>query len=56
MARFRGMAPGARIINLRVMDAEGKGYTSDAIRAIDWAVESAGRYGIRVIQLSLGIP
>jgi serine protease AprX len=54
--RYRGMAPGANLINLRVLGPDGSGETSDVIDAIDWAVEHRSRYNIRVINLSLGRP
>ena len=53
---FRGMAPGAHIINLRVLAADGSGQSSDVIEAIDWTIENKARYGIRVLNVSLGHP
>ncbi|HZN79710.1 MAG TPA: S8 family serine peptidase, partial [Mycobacterium sp.] len=49
-----GLAPGAHIINLKVLGADGSGYASDVAEAIDWAVENRDRYKIKVINLSLG--
>ena len=54
--RYRGMAPGAHLINLRVLGPDGKGDTSDVVEAIDWAIEHRSRYNIRIINLSLGRP
>src|SRR5207237_2469051 len=51
-----GMAPGANLINLRVLGADGSGRTSDVIDAIDWAVAHRQQFNIRVINLSLGHP
>jgi serine protease AprX len=51
-----GIAPGAHLVNVRVLGANGAGYTSDVIRGIDWVVENRWRYNIRVINLSLGHP
>ena len=48
------MAPGANIISLKVLDAQGKGLAADVIQAIDWAVKNRRRYNIRVINMSLG--
>ena len=48
------MAPGANLISLRVIGADGTGSTSDVIRAIHWAIRNKARYNIRVINLSLG--
>ena len=52
----RGVAPGAQIISLRVLDANGDGFAGDVVDAIDWTVANRDRYRIRVINLSLGGP
>src|SRR5439155_17121253 len=59
--RYKGIAPGVRLIDLRVLDDNGMGYTSSVISAIDWAIanrDSKGNDGrplnIRIINLSLG--
>jgi serine protease AprX len=51
-----GVAPGAHLVNVRVLGADGSGYTSDVIDGIDWVIENRARYNIRVINLSLGHP
>jgi serine protease AprX len=48
------MAPGAHIINLRVLGPDGSGKTSDVLEAIDWAIEHRAQYNIRVLNVSLG--
>ena len=53
---YQGIAAGARIVNLRVLDERGAGFASDVIEAIDWAVENRKLYDIHVINLSLGAP
>ncbi|HET9467129.1 MAG TPA: S8 family serine peptidase, partial [Vicinamibacterales bacterium] len=53
---FRGVAPGAHLISLRVIGADGMGKASDVIDAIDWAIRNRKRFNIRVINLSLGGP
>jgi serine protease AprX len=53
---FRGIAPNANILNFRVLDANGSGYVSDVISAIDQAIQLQSTYNIRVINLSLGTP
>jgi serine protease AprX len=50
----RGVAPGAHLVNLKVLDEHGEGTAGDVIDAIDWAVEHRRRYRIRVINMSLG--
>lgn len=51
---FKGIAPGASIINLRVLDANGAGTDSEVIAAINQAISLKSKYNIRVINLSLG--
>ena len=53
---YRGVAPKARIISLKVLDADGAGYTSSVLRAIEFAIESRDELNIGVINLSLGHP
>ena len=52
----RGVAPGAHIVSLKVLDAQGRGKAANVIAAIDWAIENRQKYGIRIINLSLGGP
>ena len=51
-----GSAPGVKFVDVRVLDRSGMGYTSDVIAGIDWAVANRSKYGIRIINLSLGHP
>jgi len=52
-----GIAPGVtKLVNLRVLGADGSGYVSDVIDAIEWAISHKQQYNIRVINLSLGHP
>lgn len=51
---FAGIATGARIINLRVLNSRGKGVDSGVISAIDRAISIRSTHNIRVINLSLG--
>ena len=51
-----GIAPGASLINVRVLNREGVGYTSDVIAGIQWVVANRTKYAIRVMNLSLGHP
>ena len=47
------MAPEAHLVGLKVLDAEGTGYMSDVIAAIDYAIAIKDVYNIRVINLSV---
>ncbi len=51
---FKGIAPNANIINLRVLDQNGAGTDSSVIAAIQTAISLKSAYNIRVINLSLG--
>jgi serine protease AprX len=51
---FKGIAPGAQIVNLRVLDASGSAKDSSVIAAINQAIALKSKYNIRVINLSLG--
>jgi serine protease AprX len=55
---YQGVAPGVEFVVLKVLDGNGKGKTSDVIRAIEFAVANAkdSLLGIDVINLSLGHP
>jgi serine protease AprX len=53
---YGGVAPGAEIVSVRVLDRSGEGRTSDLIAGIDWVVDHADALGIRVMNLSLGHP
>jgi len=56
LGQYQGVAPGASIVALRVLDAMGNGYTSDVIDAINFAVANKDTLNVRVINLSLGHP
>jgi serine protease AprX len=49
----KGIAPGAKLIGLKVMDELGRGYISDVIAAIDYAISVKATYNVRVINLSV---
>ena len=53
---YRGIAPGAYLLNLRVLGDDGSGTLSDVIEAIDWTIEHRHDYNVRIINLSLGAP
>ena len=53
---IKGVAPGADIINLRVLDKNGATTDALVIQAIERAIELKNIYNIRIINLSLGRP
>ena len=50
------MAPGVKLLSLKVLDKKGAGRTSNVIRALEFAVANKDRFGIKVVNLSLGHP
>src|SRR6202011_815068 len=53
---FKGIAPNANLVDLRVLDQNGMSSDSAVIQAIQTAVSLQSKYNIRVINLSLGRP
>ncbi|HWD41628.1 MAG TPA: S8 family peptidase [Fimbriimonas sp.] len=53
---FYGIAPGCSLINVRVLDAKGQGTVSNVITAVQWCINNAKKYNIRIINLSMGHP
>jgi serine protease AprX len=51
-----GIAPGAKIVNVRVLGPDGSGTTSDVIAGMEWVIANRTKYNIRVMNLSLGHP
>ena len=49
-----GIAPGAHLAVLKVLDRSGRGHISDVIAALDYAIERRHALNIRVINLSIG--
>jgi serine protease AprX len=49
-----GIAPGASLSVLKVLDAHGQGTISNIIAALDWVLANRTRYNIRVVNLSVG--
>ncbi|HEY0003647.1 MAG TPA: S8 family serine peptidase, partial [Pyrinomonadaceae bacterium] len=53
---YTGIAPGAKLVNLRVLDSEGTGNISSLLGALDWVMTNRTLYNIRVVNMSLGTP
>ena len=48
-----GVAPGAKLYDVKVLDSEGVGTLSDVLEGIQWVIFHAKEYNIRVMNLSL---
>jgi serine protease AprX len=53
---IKGIAPGANIISLKVLDANGASSDAVVIQAIEKAISLQSQYNIKIINLSLGRP
>src|SRR5688572_1171740 len=51
---YGGIAPASKLVNLRVLGADGRGKTSDLLAALEWVLQNRTLYKIRVVNLSLG--
>jgi serine protease AprX len=52
--QYRGFAPNASIVALKVMDSSGGGKSSDVLNALQWIANNNTRYNIKVVSMSLG--
>ena len=55
---FAGVAPGARLVSLKIAGADGETNLARVLAALDWVRRNhdAPGYNIRVVNLSLGVP
>ncbi|HEX8292988.1 MAG TPA: S8 family serine peptidase, partial [Pyrinomonadaceae bacterium] len=53
---YNGVATDARLIDLRVLNSQGKGQTSWLLAALDWVALNHAAYNVRVVNISLGAP
>ncbi len=53
--RYRGVAPLASLIVLKVLDRTGNGNTKDVVRAMQWIIDNRERYQIRIANISVGM-
>jgi serine protease AprX len=54
LGKWRGVAPGARLISLKVAGPDGSTDVSVVIAAIHWVVSHRAQYGIKVLNLAFG--
>ncbi|HYG12019.1 MAG TPA: S8 family serine peptidase, partial [Pyrinomonadaceae bacterium] len=50
---YGGIAPRARVVNLRVLNSHGTGTVTTVLRALNWLVPNRAKYNIRVVNMSL---
>lgn len=52
--RYQGIAPECSLISIKVLDHRGNGFASDVLAGLRWIRENRERYGIRVVNISVG--
>lgn len=53
--KYMGIAPGCKIIMLKVLDRMGNGNTKQVISALKWVIANREQYRIRVLNISVGM-
>lgn len=53
--RYRGIAPGAGLVVGKVLDEKGGGLMESMLWGLDWILQARERYGIRILNISVGI-
>ena len=53
--KYQGIAPGAGIIAGKILDHKGKGNIDDLFASIEWVLNYKSKYGIRIVNISIGI-
>ena len=51
---IRDIAPGAHLVDLKAMGADGSGVTSNVIAALNWAIDNKAAWNLKVVNISLG--
>jgi subtilisin family serine protease len=54
--KYRGVAPGAALVGVKVTPADGVAIMSNVIAGLQWVVANKATYNIKVVNLSLGAP
>lgn len=52
--QYRGPAPEAQLVGVKVLNKTGGGSLSTLIEGVEWCIEHKQKYGIQVLNLSLG--
>ncbi|MBI2919215.1 MAG: S8 family serine peptidase [Chloroflexi bacterium] len=54
-AAYTGVAPGAALVGIKVLNGQGSGSLSQVMAGVQWAIDNKAACGIRVINMSLGL-
>ncbi len=52
--KYIGVAPKAKLVGVKVLNSQGSGLLSTILKGVDWVIKNKDKYGIKVINLSLG--
>ena len=52
--KYKGVAPGCRIIAVKVLDRMGNGNKEDVLRAFQWILKNYQKYRVRIVNISVG--
>ncbi|AEF16744.1 Subtilisin [Thermoanaerobacterium xylanolyticum LX-11] len=52
--KYKGVAPEANIVSIKVLDSRGSGSTSDILTGMQWILDNRDKYNIRIVSLSIG--
>jgi serine protease AprX len=52
--QYQGEAPGAKLVSIKVAGADGTTHLGTLISGLQWAADNQSRYGIKIINISLG--
>lgn len=52
--KYKGIAPDANILSIKVLDESGNGNTSDILSTVQWIIDNKEVYKTRIINFSLG--
>jgi subtilisin family serine protease len=51
---YRGMAPDANLLAVKVLDRSGNGLSSDVLAGMDWCIQNQVAFNIKAMNLSIG--
>ena len=51
---YRGIAPSANLIALKVLDRRGDGNTTDVLKGLEYVIRNKERLGIKIVNISIG--
>ena len=55
LGRYRGLAPGAKLVVGKVLDERGDGITENMLEGLNWVLSLREMYRIRILNISVGI-